>query len=577
MRTYLTILPGLRSALRVGVCLLTSVPVLAVQPYTPVHHDPMLESWRWRSYPELKGLGLRCMAEDRDGNMWFGVDAGVVRYDGVSWTTYTPEDGPHGAPVTTLSAARDGSVYAGTPIGISRYVKGKWGRVFPESGDVRFRVRTIRVVSDGSVWAATQRGMLHLDAGRVTFFTDEGNAAWAQVTLPSADVTLVPDDAVPVYPWLERIHSGARVTDGVVWALLDGGPAEEAGLKLGDRIVTINGDSGKDWTRVDSIGTPVSVEVERVGVPESFEITVIPAEVEGTYRWLNSHDVGEDQNENLWCTMQRGHVIRYGSRGYPSDPAWRLYTSEDVAPDLWRNRMLQTRDGVIWVTTPGDNSPLKRFDGESWTSIRLSEFGGSDISTSIFESQDGTLWIGAHSGLYVFRDSIWQHYRYPQIPLPRTRIIDILQARDGALWVAALGQEALRLDISDQCWMSLEGLNFACETRNRSLWFTSGDSSVVRYDPRLQRAGTGGRWMRFGVEDGLMDYPVALLATRDGGLWAAGSHDSTAATARFEGSKWILETHPKLSWSIQPKATFEAMARSGLGRQVFAHQFGWEG
>ena len=49
----------------------------AVQPYTPTQPDPVLESWRWRSFPELRGLGLQCIAEDRDGNMWFGVDDGI--------------------------------------------------------------------------------------------------------------------------------------------------------------------------------------------------------------------------------------------------------------------------------------------------------------------------------------------------------------------------------------------------------------------------------------------------------------------------------------------------------------------
>ena len=128
--------------------------------------------------------------------------------------------------------------------------------------------------------------------------------------------------------------------------------------------------------------------------------------------------------------------------------------------------------------------------------------------------------------------------------------MDIIQAQDGAFWLASLGQEALRLDISDDRWMTLEGLNFGCETRDRSLWFISADSGVVRYDGR--------RWMRYGVEDGLMDLPTALLSTRDGGMWAAGSHDSTAATARFEGSGWVLETHPELSWSVG-NSVFEAM------------------
>lgn len=31
-----------------------------------VHPDPVLESWRWQAFPELKDLGLRCMAEATD-------------------------------------------------------------------------------------------------------------------------------------------------------------------------------------------------------------------------------------------------------------------------------------------------------------------------------------------------------------------------------------------------------------------------------------------------------------------------------------------------------------------------------
>ena len=52
----------------------------AAEPYQPVRPDPVLESWRWKSFPELKGRGLFCMAEDGDGNMWFGVRDGVMRW-----------------------------------------------------------------------------------------------------------------------------------------------------------------------------------------------------------------------------------------------------------------------------------------------------------------------------------------------------------------------------------------------------------------------------------------------------------------------------------------------------------------
>ncbi|MDP6040717.1 MAG: two-component regulator propeller domain-containing protein, partial [Candidatus Latescibacteria bacterium] len=108
------------------IAALTSMLVLlaltncwAVQPYTPVHPDPVLEPWRWRSFPELKGLGLQCLAEDRNGNIWFGINHGVMRYDGINWTSYPTS--LSGGPVQSLCATRDGRLYAGTALGISRF------------------------------------------------------------------------------------------------------------------------------------------------------------------------------------------------------------------------------------------------------------------------------------------------------------------------------------------------------------------------------------------------------------------------------------------------------------------------
>ena len=95
---------------------LNVAPCRAVQPYQPVHPDPLSEPWRYRSFPELKGQGLNSMAEARDGAIWFGVDRGARRYDGVHWTLYTPEDGLLGAPVRSLCSATDGSVYAATEL-----------------------------------------------------------------------------------------------------------------------------------------------------------------------------------------------------------------------------------------------------------------------------------------------------------------------------------------------------------------------------------------------------------------------------------------------------------------------------
>ena len=213
----------------------------------------------------------------------------------------------------------------------------------------------------------------------------------------------------------------------------------------------------------------------------------------------------------------------------------------------------ETRDGTIWAVSDNYFGGINRFDGEAWTSVRLIDQGAHDIHSSILETQDGTLWVGAHRGfLYAYRNGVWTVYRSAHVPIPEARLVDLIEASDGALWIAGRGQEALRLDYGTSRWTTYRNLDFQCETPDGAHWFVSRDSGVVRYDGKM--------WTRYGVEDGLMDWPRALIATREGALWAAGADfpDSAAATARFDGKKWSLETHPRLSQGIRQRAVYES-------------------
>ena len=175
----------------------TSVSVAwSVQPYTPVQPDPVLETWRWRSYPELKGLGLQCMTEDQDGNMWFGVNDGVRFYNGLTWTTYTSDHGLVDAPVVRLCSTRDGSVYAGTEAGISRFKDGAWTRVLPSEADQLWDVADLMAGSDGSLWAGTRWGVLHIKEEAWTFYTIELFQNWIRNALPQARLIVLPNEMV---------------------------------------------------------------------------------------------------------------------------------------------------------------------------------------------------------------------------------------------------------------------------------------------------------------------------------------------------------------------------------------------
>ncbi len=542
------------------VLALLTVKARAVRPYTSVHPDPALEPWRWRSFPELNGRGLRCLAQARDGSIWFGTDEGARRYNGIGWTVYRPENGLYGAPVNVLCAAKDGSVYAGTDRGISRFHEGVWRTVFPPQGDLPWPINSLTEAANGGIWAGTAWGALRLSGEGATLYTSDQMGAVMRRLAPSVRLFTVPDQAAPARGWGEEV--GIKVAEGaylgagrenipmVIWALAPGVSGGPAGLQVGDRILAVD---GQQWvTPGPSVtlgplfgpaGTPVRLTVQREGHREPTEVSFTRKRLTGAYRDFSISDVCEDRQGRVWFGLTRGEILCYDpSAGAAPDATWRLYTGADGLDIGYGPRILQTRDGTLWTASNYAHSGVNRFDGQAWRQERLSALNGSDTNTSLLETKDGTLWIGGFA-LHAFRNDKWHVYHASEVPVPfhRTRLIE---ASDGALWAAGLGQEAARLDLGRARWTTYEGLNFQCQSPDRALWFVSQDSGVVR--------AIGDVWTRYGIEDGLMNWPWVVLPAPDGTIWAAGSHSGQAATARFNGKTWSFQTHPQLSWGIDP-------------------------
>ena len=433
----------------VGAC---ACACFAAEPFTPRHPDPVHESWLWRFFPELKGQGVSCLAQDGDGNFLFGRDDGIYRYDGINWRLFPFDEGMVGAQINALYVARDGGIYVGSDRGISRFENGMWERVFPSERE--WNTYDLMAAKDGSLWAGTEWGALRLARDEI------------------------------------RMYVAAKDTMGV-----------------------------------------------REMVSDAVTFVVVPERVLGNQR-LAVYDVCEAPDGAIWFGMYDGDLIRFDFAS-----GFRRFSDEDGIDQGTRPRICVTEDGVVWVVY-GDNSKrVNRFDGEKWKAF---EVGDSDYHyTSILESRDGTLWIGG-SRLIAYQDGVWRVYDSNVF----SHCTGLHEAADGALWIIGREQEAARLDLSERHYQTYEGLIFQCDTPDGAQWFISQDNGVVRYD--------GQGWTRFGVADGLMDMPSKLIVTRDGALWAAGRHEHVAATALLDGSEWVMERHPQLSWGVDPRAVYEA-------------------
>ncbi len=81
-----------------------------------------MEPWRWRTYPELEGKGIQCMAEGKDGTLWFGSENGIVfHYDGLNLKQWSLHefDSLLSSPISNLLFTKEGILYVGTEIGLS--------------------------------------------------------------------------------------------------------------------------------------------------------------------------------------------------------------------------------------------------------------------------------------------------------------------------------------------------------------------------------------------------------------------------------------------------------------------------
>ena len=108
---------------------------LQVGPGRSKHLESGTSPWHTISKQgRIPGKDITAMLQTRDGNLWFGTDAGIVRFDGFAYETFTTEDGLASNYVKCIAEDREGNIWVGTGIwwhsgqggGVSCYDGSRW-------------------------------------------------------------------------------------------------------------------------------------------------------------------------------------------------------------------------------------------------------------------------------------------------------------------------------------------------------------------------------------------------------------------------------------------------------------------
>lgn len=363
----------------------------------------------WTEQDGLPSNQVEAIAQTSDGYLWVGTQGGLVRFDGVRFARFGPDNSRLPSQgVSALHAARDGSLWIGFggSGGVSRIDRaGGVVNYDATNGLVRGRLHAIVATADGTVWAGGLGGLFRFGADR-----------WEQVDVHHgfSGQTVI------------SLYEDRR---GNLWVGADVGVfVRKRGTQRFVRhtapLMRANGISqgpnGAIW-----ISTPAGVFRE------------IDADNRLHRMWPDSGDnyfrLRHDRHGNLWVATLGGGLLHVPALDAAKSAARSRFTVQTgLHGDLvWA--LFDDREGNIWV---GTQAGLARLTPSRVLPIAIP--GPSRVVRAVESTRDGSMWAATPAGLIRFlkNDTEWREECVDPCSLDVTALHT---DRHGRLWVAALG------------------------------------------------------------------------------------------------------------------------------------------
>lgn len=526
----------LRSAAPLLTCLLLLVagagPARALDPDKAFHHY-VRNTWSIeQGLPQISALAI---TQDREGYLWVGTQAGLARFDGVRFTTFTPEDTPGlaGMWITDLHVDPANRLWVATYRGLSLREDNKFRIVPVAGGDAgeTLDVRDIQPMPSGEIMVAAPDGVYEaLDTGLVlrhrlahpaNALMARGDELWVgsrgRVYRISGNTTVVmplPEgDADTVVTRLAdsqgRLWAGTSAglfyRQGDVWLRHEGGAPLAS-----SPIESLYEDSdGNLWVGMvqDLARLQAGRLSELVSGPGSGPaVRAMFEDREGNF-WLGSQWEGLTR---LW----NGWTRRYGPREGLEDST------------LWS--VARGPDGRIWAGTNSGLSVMQ--DGRFRQVVAGTDLPHPNAYTLLPEA--GAVWIGTRRGVAVLRDD---RLETPELlaPMRSAQINGIVRDRSGALWFATT-QGLFRLRREQLASLGVaEGFR---DPRMRVLHETRDGRLLVGTQTGLYEV-VGDRATPLGLQNGLPDnIDITAIHELDDGKLVVGALSEEIFL--FDGQRW---------------------------------------
>lgn len=430
------------------------------------------------NFSQFKPGFLRSVCCGRDGSIWAGSHAGLLRFKDGVYSQFTKANGLLDNTVTSVFEDRHGNLWVGTFGGLCRFVAGKFVVETKSEGEPYDSVFCFFEDREGNLWVGAKDGLYQLNIQQfMTISSHHG--------LTHNNIMSVYEDrerAIWIGTWgggLNKLHEG-KVT---VYSTAN------TPILRNDLIVAIRETrDGSLWFGADYDGGLYRFkdgEIQHFGQPQGVSRSAIRALL-------------EDRNGKLLI----GHAS--GGVGTFEKGKVRFQGIKAGLPSANVRCLLETRDGEIWL---GSEAGLVLWTNKTFKTFTTSNGLSDNTILSLYEDSQQDIWIGtASGGVNRLRNQRFTSYTTQQ-GLPDNNILEIVEDDFGNFWLASRRgifrvnkKEFDNLDadrsrkLSCSVFAKADGMNSqicvgvakpsAIKTQDGKLWFATTKGVAVT-DPKL--------------------------------------------------------------------------------------------
>lgn len=372
----------------------------------------------WSTEDGLPSSGLVTLAQTRDGYLWIGSDAGLVRFDGARFDVFDSENTAafRNNLIRCLYQDDDGHLWIGTDAGLIRYDGESFVRhgVDVTPGMTSDHVRSITQDSHGALYFGTRGG------GLMRMRDGEFNSWGIDDGLPSDHVSALLEDRQGRL-WVGYNDAGLALLQEERWTVV-GADRGLAGVRVRDLL---EDHEGQIWVATDE-------GLFRHAGGEWTAFTTAAGMSQDHVRAIE-----EDRHGNIWLAMATRGICRYDLQTFA------CYSTEEGLPHDAATGVLEDQEHNVWFTTRGGG--LVRLKDGPFTPYGLEEGLSGELVLSLLEDRRGTLWLGTYTGgLSWLRDGRIGALE-DDVGLSAAPVMTLVEDDGGDLWIGSGGQGVFRL------------------------------------------------------------------------------------------------------------------------------------